>query len=119
MTFKAAKQIIRVELTLASDEKLAEVIDAARAGKMPYHSYVDDMCIVCLAGRILGEASLPFENHSWWILSDAYGRIGLDHSFEPSVDHYEDGDEARRQRVVLAMALAELRRRWKWARLRS
>ena len=112
MTFNEAKRIIRTELTLASDEKLAEVIDAARAGEMPYHDADPERCCsVCLAGRIHDDgADLPLK-HPWWILSNAFGRMGVSPGATWSACPFEDDDEASRRRVVLAMALAEVRAR--------
>lgn len=113
MDFKTAKNIIRAELTLASDEKLAEIIDAARAGEMPWMKGCQ-----CFAGRILGITYGNYiehvprywvgaeELHPYYRLSHAYRAIGGDDPGGSVSDR-----DAVRQHVLTAMALAELRAR--------
>ena len=100
MDFKTAKRIIRTELALASDEKLAEVIDAARAGKMPWAN-----ADICLATRLFGIGLYLTHEPRCHESCLAYCRIGY------GAAPIGRTSEVMRQRIAMAMALAELRRR--------
>jgi len=106
MTFHESKPIIRKALSEASDAKLVELLDDARAGKVPF-----GRCETCICGHLIGPDwdadDLPTE-HPRWILSSAYAELS----------HLPNGhwlpirdDDARRQRVLVPMILAEIRRR--------
>jgi hypothetical protein len=96
MTFKESKSVIRAALANASDAKLIEVLEAARAGEMPYCSQG-----YCFAARVIG-----------WGVSEAATasvayRLLVKRVYPPSVLEYDE----IRQRIVVAMVLAEMRRR--------
>lgn len=110
MTFREAKTVIReLGLREATDAKLVELLDAAREGRMPWYGAWNgdsvDEC-GCLEQRCHPGAEW---NHD---LSDAYLRIGEPISLpdDGDVSLPEDG-EARRQRILVAMARAEQWRR--------
>jgi hypothetical protein len=100
MKFKQAKGIIRAALAGASDEKLCELLDAARAGMVPWNS-----CQYCVAGRLYPERG----RIAWMPESDAYAVIG---GVSPDAVPREISlTEDRRQRVLIPMLLAEIKRR--------
>lgn len=101
MTFREAKQIIRGALAEVGDAKLIEVLEAARAGELPWIS----LCrCVCLATVLYGPfvscfARDPLRDP----VSDAYGYLGWSKTI---IDWSQS-----RQRILIPMVLSEIRQR--------
>lgn len=103
MDFRQAKGIIRAALREASDGKLIEVLEAARARQMPWIS-----CHMCLAGRLRGGGpDVAFSDES-----DAYATLGgpITNNYTTFLKALQVTDLTR-QRVLVPMVLAEMKRR--------
>ena len=136
-TIREAKTIIRRTLATASNENLIKGLTAAREGKMPYLGVATqfdeypigegistdeltkklrDEC-GCFAERFVGTAeSDELDSHLENEESQAYFALGRfkpylrDLDFENEMEYIRLTDE-RRQRIVVAMIKAEIRRR--------
>lgn len=105
MTFKSAKNTIRAALRECPDSKLAELLDAARAGKVPYTN-----SRICLATRIHGDwlDGIPGMGSP----TPEYNNLEAAYLWLPKGRLYPfEGYDAVGQRILIPMILAEIRRR--------
>jgi len=99
-TLREVKADIRGFLRTFNDSALVNLLEAARAGDVTYH-----VCQKCLSGRhqngfTPGQASYAYGLLGWHWPSRAFSPYSIQES------------DARRQRILVPMILAEIRRRF-------
>ncbi len=114
MEFREAKTVIRAALEKADGDMLAGVLVAARAGEMPYGS----QCYRCLSEHLYGFWRQEGIESSLSVAYRVLGSESLPLNSDASLDEFMRllrEAETRRQSVIVAMILAEIRRRGRMA----